>query len=734
MDEKIIEPAGQIPEVDHRVRATWRGPPDAASSGIYTCPSHPEVLERQPGDCPVCAKPMEPHRDRRQPFAHDLGDMVRRFWIGSALTLPVLVLAAIHWIPSHGQDSWIDGNASRWFQFLCTFPVVWWAGWPIFERGLRSLAVRRLDMFTLVSLGVGSTFVFSAAAMLAPGLFPYAHEDDGCIAIYFQAAAVIVVLVLLGQVLERRARSCTGSTVGNLLASDLPEALQVLPGGDQSVSLDKLRVGDKLRVLPGARVPVDGRVVEGSSRVNESMVTGEPLPVDKGLGDPVIGGTVNEAGNLVIRAERVGRNTMLAQIVEMVEMAQRSKPPLQGLSDRVSAFFVPVALAVSGLTFVAWMWFGPDPRIAHALVAAVSVLVIACPAAIGLATPLPILFSVGRAARDGVLVKSAKTLSDLAKVTTIAFDMSGTLTSGKPILVDVLPASGLDLEEFLRLAASLELASDHPFGAAIVQGAKNRGIVLETATDFKSTTAGGVCGTVSGRAVMVGKSAYLRSGKIEGLEPFEAWAVGLQENGKTALYVAIDGLPAGILSIVDVIKPSAIAAIQALLDLDLRVVMVSGDDARTANAIARELGIEEFEAGLEPAEKVALVKAWSGEGQRVAMAGDGLADASALAEALVGISMGTGTDMAVPSAGVTLVKGDLHRIAKAIRLGRATTWNIRENLFFAILFNALGIPLAAGILYPSFGILLSPVVAAAAMTLGSLSVIGNAWRLRSVKI
>lgn len=734
MDEPQIEPIATIPEVDHRVRATWRGPPDTSSSTTYTCPSHPDVRESHPGGCPVCTKPLEARPERRQPFSRDLADLVRRFWIGFALTMPVLVMAVLHWLPDHGQDPWIDGNASRWFQFLCATPVVWWAGWPIFERGLHSLAARKLNMFTLVSLGVGTTFVFSAAAMLAPGLFPYAHREDGRIDIYFQAAAVIVVLVLLGQVMEVRARSCTGNTVGKLLASELPDALQVLPGGDVPVSPAKLKVGDKLRVLPGARIPVDGRVVEGSSRVDESMVTGEPLAVEKSLGDDVIGGTVNEAGTLVIRAERVGRNTMLAQIVEMVAVAQRSKPPLQGLADRVSAFFVPVALAASGITFVLWMWFGPDPRISHALVAAVSVLVIACPAAIGLATPLSILFSVGRAARDGVLVKNAKTLSDLAKTTTVVLDMSGTLTSGKPLLVDVLPAAGLDLEEFLRLAASLELASDHPLGAAIVQGAKNRGIVLETATDFKSTTAGGICGTVSGRAVMVGKSAYLRGCKIEGLEPFEAWAVGLQENGKTALYVAIDGLPAGILSTVDAIKPTATAAIQALLDLDLRVVMVSGDDARTAKAIARELGIQEVHAGLEPAEKVALVKAWSGEGQRVAMAGDGLADASALAEALVGISMGTGTDMAVPSAGVTLVKGDLHRIAKAIRLGRAATWNIRENLFFAILFNALGIPLAAGILYPSFGILLSPVVAAAAMTLGSLSVIGNAWRLRSVKI
>lgn len=733
MDETKIEPPAPLPEVDHHVRAIWRGPPDPTSSGVFTCPSHPDVHQRRSGDCPECAKPLQEHAQRK-PISHHLRDMVRRFRIGGALTLPVLVLAALHWIPDLGEDSWIDGEAIRWFQFLCTSPVVWWAGWPIFERGWRSLVVRRLDMFTLVSLGVGSAFLFSAAAMLAPGLFTYAHQANGRIDIYFQAAAVIVVLVLLGQVIELRARSCTAIELESLPASDLPTALLVAPGGDHLVPLDQVKVGDRLRVLPGARIPVDGRVVEGSSCVNESMVTGEPSPVEKDLGDPVIGGTVNESGSLVIRAERVGRNTMLAQISEMVVLAQRSNPPLQGLSNRVSAFFVPVVLAAAGITFVAWMWFGPDPRFANALVAAVSALVIACPAAIGLAAPLSILFSVGRAARDGVIVKSAKTLSDLAKVTTVALDLSGTLTTGKPVLMDVLPAAGLELEEFLRLAASLELESKHPLGAAIVQGAKNRGILLETATDVKTTTAGGICGTVAGHVVMVGKPAYLRSGRIQGLEPFEAWAVGLQENGKTALFVSIDGLPAGILSTVDTIKPSAVAAILELRKLEVGVVMVTGDDPRTAKAIARELGIGDVHAGLEPATKVALLKAWGAQGQIVALAGDGLADACALAEARVGISMGTGTDLAVPSTGVTLVRGDLGRIAKAIRLGRATTWNIRENLFFALLFNALGIPLAAGVLFPSYGILLSPVVAAAAMTLGSLSVIANALRLRSVKL
>jgi P-type Cu+ transporter len=723
-----------IPPVPPRVRAIWRGPPEPNSIGVYTCPSHAGVQQDHPGECPRCGKPLEPKPDQNRRKDPDLADMSRRFWIGGALTLPVLVLVVLHWIPDLGQGSWMDGSASRWFQFLCTAPVVWWAGWPLFERGLRSLAVRRLDMSTLVSLGVGTAFLFSAAAMLAPGLFPYAMQENGRIEVYFQAAAMIVVLVLLGQVLELHARSCTGTAVEALMASDLPGALQVAPGGDHPVPLDQLKVGDWLRVVPGATIPVDGRVLEGGSAVDESMVTGEPSPLEKNLGDQVIGGTVNGTGTFVMRAERVGRDTMLAQIVEMVAQAQNSKPPLQTLADRVAAYFVPVVLAISGATFVLWMWFGPDPRIVHALVAAVSVLVIACPAAIGLAIPLSILFAVRRASRDGVLVKNAKTLSDMAKITTVALDMTGTLTTGKPVLVDILPAAGLDLDEFLRLAASLELASDHPLGAAVVQGAKNRGVVLETASDVKTTTAGGICGVVAGRAVTVGKPAYLRGGGIEGLEPFEAWAVGLQENGKTALFVAIDGRPAGILSTVDTLKPSATAALRELRALDLRVAMLTGDDPRTAKAVAREAGIEDVHAGLEPAGKVALIKKWQAEGQRVAMAGDGLADAPALAQARVGISMGTGTDMAVPSAGITLVKGDLRRIAKAVRLGRATTWNIRENLFFALLYNALGIPLAAGILYPSFGILLSPVLAATAMTLGSLSVIANAMRLKSTPL
>lgn len=726
-----------LPEVSPRVRTTWSGTTDTGPADLHTCPSHPDLRQEQPGACPTCGKPLVPASVVQPVRPPDLRDMTRRLRIGTALAMPVFVMAFLRWFPDLGQGTWMDGNAARWFRFLCATPVVWWAGWPIFERGLRSLVVRKLDMFTLISLGVGAAYLYSAAALLAPGLFPYAMREDGRIELYFLAAAMIVLLVLLGQTLELKARIGTsgmGSATDAARSADVPTALHAAPGGDLPVPVDQVKVGDCLRVLPGATIPVDGRVLEGSSTVDESVVTGEPLPLEKSLGDQVIGGTVNGTGTFVMRAERVGNDTMLAQIVEMVAQAQTSKPPLQTLADRVAAWFVPVVLAVSGITFVLWMWFGPEPRIAHALVAAVSVLVIACPAAIGLAAPLSILFAVRRASRDGLLVKNAKTLSDLARISTVALDMTGTLTSGKPVLVDVLPAVGLDIDEFLRLAASLELASDHPIGAAIVQGAKNRGIALETVTDFKATRGGGVAGTVAGRAVMVGKPAFLRGGKIEGLEPFEAWATGLQENGKTAVFVAIDGQPAGILSTADPLKPTANEAVRALRELDLRVVLLTGEDPRTAMVVARAMSIEEVHAGLEPAGKVALVKKWRAEGETVAVAGDEIADAPALTEAHVGISVRTGIEPAVSSASVTLVKGDPRRIAKAIHLGRATTWNIRENLFFAFLYNILVIPLAAGALYPWFGIRLSPVVAAVAMTLGSLSVMANSMRLRNIKL
>ena len=664
----------------------------------------------------------------------ELRDMTRRFWIGAALTLPVFVLAMAHLIPALARQPWADSDASRWIQFALATPVVWWAGWPFFHRGWRSVVTRHLNMFTLIAIGVGAAFVFSAVAMLMPGIFPHTMQHEGKVAIYFEAAAVIVVLVLLGQVLELRARSRTGSAIKALLNLAPPTARQVAPGGDHEVPLDQVKVGDWLRVVPGDKVPVDGAVVEGHSSVEESMITGEPLPVEKTVGDKVTGGTVNGTGSFVMRAERVGSDTLLGQIVNMVAEAQRSRAPIQGLADKVAGIFVPAVLAVSVLTFVVWMWLGPEPTLAHAIVNAVAVLIIACPCALGLATPMSIMVGVGRGAQEGVLVKNAEALERLEKVTTLVVDKTGTLTEGKPKLVDVLPTGGFDAKEFLRLAASLEQNSEHPLAAAIVQGAKDQGIVLEAVKDFRSVTAGGVVGTIAGRAVMVGKPDFLRNEKITGLEPLEASAAKLQEEGKTAMFVAIDGKPAGILAVADPIKSTTAEAIGELHALGLQLVMLTGDNRRTAAAVAKKLGLDAVEAEIEPAGKVAHVKKLRAEGKHVAMAGDGINDAPALSEAEVGIAMGTGTDVAMQSAGITLVKGDLRGIAKAIRLSRATMWNIRQNLFFAFLYNALGIPVAAGVLYPFFGLLLSPIIAGAAMSLSSVSVIGNALRLRKVRL
>ena len=559
-------------------------------------------------------------------------------------------------------------------------------------------------------------------------------QHDGKVAIYFEAAAVIVVLVLLGQVLELRARSRTGSAIKALLNLAPPTARKVLPGGDQEVPLDQVAVGDLLRVVPGDKVPVDGVVVEGRSNVEESMITGEPLPVEKTVGDKVTGGTVNGTGSFVMRAERVGSDTLLGQIVNMVAEAQRSRAPIQGLVDKVASVFVPVVLAVSVFTFIVWMWIGPEPKLAYAIVNAVAVLIIACPCALGLATPMSIMVGVGRGAQVGVLVKNAEALERLEKVTTLVVDKTGTLTEGKPKLMDVLPTDSFDANAFLQLVASLEQGSEHPLAAAIVQGAKDQGIAIEGAKDFRSVTAGGVIGTVGDRVVMVGKPAFLRKEGITGLEPLEASAVKLQEEGKTAMFVAIDGKPAGVVTVADPIKSTTADAIGELHTLGLSIVMLTGDNRRTAAAVAKTLGIDAVEAEVEPAGKVAYVKKLRDRGDHVAMAGDGINDAPALSEADVGIAMGTGTDVAMQIAGITLVKGDLRGIAKAIRLSRATMSNIRQNLFFAFVYNALGVPVAAGVLYPFFGVLLSPIIAGAAMSLSSVSVITNALRLRTVSL
>lgn len=708
-----------------------------ANKTTYACPMHPEVQQDHPGDCPKCGMALEPMTNTLETDEEDnveLREMTLRFWIGAALTVPVFVLAMAHMIPVLGQQAWVTSNLSRWIQFVLTAPVVCWAGWPFFVRGWRSIVSRHLNMFTLIAIGVGAAFVFSAVAMLLPGLFPDTMQHAGKVAIYFEAAAMVTVLVLLGQVLELRARSRTGSAIKALLNLAPPTARQVSPGGDNVVPLDQVHVGDWLRVVPGDKVPVDGAVVEGHSSVEESMITGEPLPVEKTVGDKVTAGTVNGSGSFVMQAERIGSDTLLGQIVSMVAEAQRSRAPIQGLADKVAGIFVPIVLAVSALTFVVWLWIGPEPRLAHAMINAVAVLIIACPCALGLATPMSIMVGVGRGAQEGVLVKNAEALERMENVDTLVVDKTGTLTEGKPKLIDILPADGFDEKQLLRLAASLEQNSEHPLATAIVKGAKERDIALDNVTDFRSVTAGGVVGNVAGCVVMVGKPDFLQNERINGLKPLETKAVKLQENGNTVMFVAIDGQPAGLLAVADPIKDTTAEAIKKLHELGLKLVMLTGDNRRTAAAVAKKLGIDTVEAEIEPAGKVAQIKMLRAAGKHVVMAGDGINDAPALSEADVGIAMGTGTDVAIQSAEITLVSGDLLGIAKAIRLSRATMWNIRQNLIFAFLYNALGIPVAAGVLYPFFGLLLSPILAGAAMSLSSVSVISNALRLRKVDL
>ncbi len=709
----------------------------SAAKVIYTCPMHPEIEQDHPGDCPKCGMALEPKTVSAADTADDtteLRDMTRRFWIGLALTLPVFVAAMAHLIPSLARQSWLDSDASRWMQFGLSTPVVVWAGWPFFRRGWRSLVTLQFNMWTLIALGVGAAFLFSAVAMLAPGVFPDSMRVHGKVGIYFEAGAVIVVLVLLGQMLELRARSRTGSAIKALLNLAPPTARRVRDQGDEEVPLEHVRAGDLLRVRPGDKVPVDGVVTEGHSSVDESMITGEPVPVEKHADAKVTGGTVNGTGGFVMRAERVGSDTLLAQIVDLVAQAQRSRAPIQGLADKVAGIFVPAVVTVALLTFVLWFWLGPEPRLAHAIVNAVAVLIIACPCALGLATPMSIMVGIGRGAQEGILVKNAEALERLEKVTTLVVDKTGTLTEGKPKLTDCLPVDGMEAKELLRLAAALEQGSEHPLASAIVSAAKEQSLPLEAVKDFRSVTGGGVIGNAAGRTVMVGKPAFLRDQGITGLEPLEEIAGRLQADGKTALYVAVDGRPAGILAVADPIKATTAEAIRELHALGLNIVMLTGDNRRTAEAVAKQLGLDAVEAEVEPQGKIAHVQKLRREGKVVAMAGDGVNDAPALAEAEVGIAMGTGTDVAMQSAGVTLVQGDLRAIAKAIHLSRATLRNIRQNLFFAFIYNALGIPIAAGLLYPFFGLLLSPMLAGAAMSLSSVSVISNALRLRRARL
>jgi P-type Cu+ transporter len=708
----------------------------AAGKTIYTCPMHPQIEQDHPGACPICGMALELKTVSAADSGEDdhtgLRDMTRRLWISSALTLPIFALAMVHLVPS--LMTFANSPLSRWAQFLLSTPVVLWAGWPFFVRGARSIRNRHWNMFTLIALGVGAAWLYSVVAFFLPDIFPAAMKPHGAVEVYFEAAAVIVVLVLVGQVLELRARAQTSSAIKALLNLAPPTALRVTPAGDAEVALSEVQAGDRLRVRPGAKIPVDGVIEEGTSSIDESMITGESLPVEKKSGDRVTGGTVNGTGGFVFLADKVGADSLLARIVQMVADAQRSRAPIQGLVDKVAAIFVPVVFAIAVITFLVWFLAGPEPRLAYAIVNAVAVLIIACPCALGLATPMSIMVGVGRGAQAGVLVKNAEALELLGKVNWLVVDKTGTLTEGKPRLTDIVPAEGFDESTVLSLAASLERSSEHPLAAAIVRGAGEKKIALREVADFRSVTAGGVAGKIDGRAVLVGKLKFLEAEGVAIPTALSERASALQADGKTALFAAIDGRAAGILAVSDPIKESTREAIAQLHALGVKLVMATGDNRRTAEAVARQLGLDQFEAEVEPADKIAKVNALKQGGQIVAMAGDGINDAPALAAADVGIAMGTGTDVAMESAGITLVKGDLRGIAKAIHLSRATMRNIRQNLFFAFIYNTLGVPIAAGVLYPFFGVLLSPMLAGAAMSLSSVSVIMNALRLRRVPL
>ncbi|MFN4163001.1 MAG: heavy metal translocating P-type ATPase [Ferrovibrio sp.] len=705
----------------------------APAGTIYTCPMHPQIRQPAPGNCPICGMALEPETASPDSGpSPELRDMTRRFWGGLILTVPLLVLEmGPHLLGLH----LLGAQASNWVQLIFATPVVLWAGWPFFERGAVSVVTRKLNMFTLIAMGVGVAWVYSIVATLTPGIFPSAFRGaEGAVAVYFEAAAVITVLVLLGQVLELRAREQTSGAIRALLDLTPKMARRITAAGeDEDISIDAIAVGDRLRVRPGEKVPVDGEVLDGRCSIDESMVTGESMPVTKTPGSKVIAGTMNQTGSFVMRADKVGHDTMLAQIVHMVAQAQRSRAPIQRLVDDVSAWFVPAVIVVAILAFAAWAIWGPEPRMAYGLVAAVSVLIIACPCALGLATPMSIMVGVGRGAQNGVLIKNAEALERMEKVDTAVVDKTGTLTEGKPKVTAIVALAAQREDEILRIAASLERGSEHPLAQAIVLAATERQLVLAEASDFDSPVGKGVLGVVEGRRVVIGNASFLGEQHVP-TEASQPRADELRREGATAIYVALDGTVAGIIAIADPVKASTPAALAALRGAGIRVVMLTGDNRTTAEAVARRLGIDEVEADVLPDRKSAVVAKLRGEGRVVAMAGDGVNDAPALAAADVGIAMGTGTDVAIESAGVTLLKGDLQGIAKARHLSQATMRNIRQNLFFAFIYNVAGVPVAAGVLYPSFGLLLSPIIAAAAMALSSVSVVANALRLRTVKI
>jgi P-type Cu+ transporter len=717
--------------------ATFIVPADPVVAGaIYTCPMHPQIRQVGTGSCPICGMTLEPVKAMAEVGENnELTNMTRRFWVGLVLTLPVFLLEMGGHIPALGLQDLVPPRISMWIQFVLSTPVILWAGWPFFERAWASVIHRSLNMFSLIALGTGVAYLYSLFATFAPGVFPAGfHGMGGTVAVYFEAAAVITVLVLLGQVLELRAREQTGGAIRALLKLAPKMAYRITASGaDEEVALELIQVGDRLRVRPGDGVPVDGEVLEGKGPVDESMVTGESMPTAKKSGDKLIGGTVNGTGSLVMRADKVGADTMLARIVTMVSEAQRSRAPIQRMADTVSGYFVPAVLGVAVLTFIVWTIWGPAPALSCALIAAVSVLIIACPCALGLATPMSIGVAIGKGAGAGVLIKSAEALEHMEKVNTLVVDKTGTLTEGKPKVTAIVPAPGLSEVELLPLAASLERSSEHPLAAAIVNAAKDRGAATQEPADFASVTGKGVTGKIGGRSVALGNAKLMADLGIS-FGDLEHEADALRGDGATALFLAIDGKPGGVIAIADPIKATAQAALDTLRSYGIRIVMLTGDNKTTAEAVAHKLGIKEVEADVLPQDKNRIVKKLTAEGRIVAMAGDGVNDAPALAEASVGIAMGTGTEVAIQSAGITLVKGDLAGISRAIVLSRATMRNIRENLVFAFAYNAIGIPIAAGVLYPTFGILLSPIVGAVAMSLSSVSVILNALRLRTLRL
>ena len=711
-----------------------REPEPVIEGAIYTCPMHPEIRQEGPGSCPICGMALEPEIATADTGPNpELVDFTRRFWIGLALTLPVFVLEmGAHIVGAH---DWVDPTLSAYIQFAFATPVVLWAGFPFFERGWQSLVTRNLNMFTLIAMGTGVAYLYSVIATFAPGLFPEAFRGHGgAVAVYFEAAAVITVLVLVGQVLELRAREATSGAIKALLDLAPKTARRVNEdGSDEEVALDTIVVGDKLRVRPGDKVPLDGTVLEGRSSVDESMVTGESMPVTKEKDARVIGGTINASGSFVMRADKVGRDTLLSQIVQMVATAQRSRAPIQRLADQVSGWFVPAVVAVALIAFAVWAFVGPEPRFTYGLVAAVSVLIIACPCALGLATPMSIMVGVGRGAQAGVLIKNAEALERMEKIDTLVVDKTGTLTEGKPKVVAVIPAEGFDETQVLTIAASVERGSEHPLAAAITKAATERNLTLAPVRGFDSPAGKGVIGMVSGKRIALGSPAFLKELNIDTSALHDA-AEAQRNDGATAIFLAINGKPAGVIAIADPIKATTPDALKRLAADNIRVVMLTGDNRTTAQAVAKRLGIAEVEAEVLPDQKSAVVEKLTREGRIVAMAGDGVNDAPALAAAQVGIAMGTGSDVAIESAGITLLKGDLMGIVKARALSEAVMRNIRQNLFFAFIYNAAGVPIAAGILYPVFGLLLSPIIAATAMALSSVSVVGNALRLRGLKL